>query len=256
MTLADILLIAAAGFTAGAVNAIAGGGTFFTFGALSAIGLPPVTANATSAFAVVPGQIASTMGYLKEIRAGWRRLLPMSLVSGVGGLAGAWLLLRTDNADFKALVPWLLLAATGLFAFSPWIARWTRRLAKRHGDAAQAHRVHPGALALQGGVSIYGGYFGAGMGIMMLAGLALTEGEDFHNLNAAKNLLAVVLQGLAVVLFISSGIIAWPQALVVTLSAIAGGWIGVIVARRLPLEAIRWFVIVTGLLLAGWYLWG
>ena len=254
LPLLDVLLLAAAGFTAGTVNAVAGGGTFFSFGALSWVGLPPIVANATSAISVLPGQMATTFAYLKETKRDRKRLIPLAIVSGIGGLAGAWLLLQTEDAQFRQLVPWLLFAATGLFAFSPLIARWTQKIAQRQGE----HGGKVGALVLviQTLVAGYGGYFGAGMGIMMLASLALTEGDDFHKINAAKSILAIVIQTLAVILFIGGGIIAWEAALVVTVSAVAGGYLGVLVAQRVPVLYLRIFIITTGTLLGLWYLAG
>jgi hypothetical protein len=249
MTYADILLLFGSGLLAGAINALAGGGTIFTFSALVAIGLPPVTANATSAFSVLPGQIASTTAYRREIAAAFRRLLPFSIISAIGGILGGLLLLNTDEGAFRTLVPFLILFATILFMLAPRIASLGEGLAARRKSDA------PGALAtgLQGLVAIYGGYFGAGMGIMMLASLSLTEGRDFHALNAAKNWLACIMQGLAVVVFIVSGAIDYHAVAIVATASILGGWGSVVVGRLVPQRLIRWFVIATGLTLSLWY---
>ncbi|MFZ3584977.1 sulfite exporter TauE/SafE family protein [Loktanella sp. DJP18] len=249
MTYADILLLLGSGFLAGAVNALAGGGTIFTFSALVAIGLPPVTANATSALSVLPGQIASTTAYRREIATAFRRLLPFSIISAIGGILGGLLLLNTDESAFRALVPFLILFATILFMLTPRIASFGEGLAARRKSDA------PGALAtgLQGLVAIYGGYFGAGMGIMMLGSLSLTEGRDFHALNAAKNWLACIMQGLAVVVFIFSGAIDYRAVVIVATASILGGWGSVVVGRLVPQRMIRWFVIFTGLALSCWY---
>lgn len=248
-----LLLLALAGLVAGAVNALAGGGTIFTFSALMAAGLPPVTANATSAVSVLPGQIAAALAYRREIAASARHLLPLLLVSAVGGTAGGLLLLATDPALFRGLVPWLILLATLLFAAAPRIAALGERLAARRA-AAIATGPGPGATTLQGLVAVYGGYFGAGMGIMMLATLSLTEGRDFHRLNAAKNALASVMQGLAVAVFVLSGAVHWPSVAVVAAASVAGGWASVAVGRLVPQGAIRLLVILTGLGLTLWYL--
>jgi len=247
------MLLLGAGFAAGTINALAGGGTIFTFSALIAVGLPPITANATSALSVLPGQIASTLAYRSEIRAVARRLLPFIIASALGGTAGGILLLATDPSVFRVLVPWLIFFATVLFALSPQIAGVGERLAARR---AGGSGPGPCATALQGAVAIYGGYFGAGMGIMMLATLSLTEGRDFHRLNAAKNVLACVMQGLAVIVFIASGAVDWPSVFVVASASIAGGWASVRVGKLIPQQAIRWGVIITGLTLSGWYAWG
>ncbi len=245
----DILLLASAGFLAGAINAVAGGGTFFTFSALLAVGLPPIVANATSAVAVLPGSVASSLAYLAEVKRYARRFLMLSVVSVLGGVLGALLLLQLTNTAFSRLVPYLLLGATLLFAASPL-------LAKRSGQAQASQRSRRGYLlgaGLQFFIAIYGGFFGAGMGIVMLASLALTEGRDFHTLNATKNVLAVSIQTVAIVLFIVSGVVSWPQALVVMVACIFGGYVGVVAARRVPVQVIRGFIVVTGLLLSLYY---
>ncbi|SFH00476.1 hypothetical protein SAMN04488020_105290 [Palleronia marisminoris] len=245
----DIFLLVGAGFIAGAINALAGGGTIFTFSALMAIGLPAVTANATSAVSVLPGQIAAAWAYRREIAAGLLRLLPFTLVSAVGGVAGGLLLLGTDETAFRALVPFLIFFATLLFLVAPHIATLGERMAARRGS----DRPGPLATGLQGLVAVYGGYFGAGMGIMMLASLSLTEGREFHRLNAAKNWLASVMQGLAVLVFIISGAIAWRAVLIVAAASIVGGWSSVVVGRLVPQPLVRGFVIATGLGLSAWY---
>lgn len=249
MTIYDFALLISAGFVAGTINALAGGGTIFTFSALMAVGLPPVTANATSAVSVLPGQIAAAAAYRREIAAALRHLLPYSIVSAIGGVCGGVLLLSTDPSVFRGLVPLLILFATVLFIAAPRIAAFGERLAKRRSSTG------PGAPAvgLQGLVAVYGGYFGAGMGIMMLATLSLTEGRDFHRLNAAKNMLACIMQGLAVVVFIVSGAVDWPAVVIVASASIAGGWASVTVGRLIPQPIIRMMVIATGLALSAWY---
>ncbi len=252
MSPAEAALLVAAGGLAGVVNAIAGGGTFFSFAALTATGLTPLAANATSAVAMLPGQVASTLAYRRELVALGPTLPPLAGVSALGGLAGGFLLLHSGGAAFQVLVPWLLLAATVLFAMSPWIGSWTTR---RRGvmEPGRGSRAGVGALAIQGLVAVYGGYFGAGMGILMLASLALVFGDDYHAGNAAKNVLAVLMQGFAVLLFLSSGIVHWPEAALVAGSGMAGGWFGVKVARFVPPAIIRAAVVLTGLTLTVWF---
>lgn len=248
MTLLDIALLSGAGLVAGAINALAGGGTIFTFSALMAIGLPAITANVTSAVSVLPGQLASTFAYRNEIRTSWPRLLKLILVSAIGGLIGGGLLLVSDEGAFRTFVPWLILLATTLFAFAPKIATLGEQLALRNAKVSQG-----AAIGTQGFVAIYGGYFGAGMGIMMLASLALSEGRDFHKLNAAKNLLACVMQGTAVILFLASGVVRLDAAIVVAIASVIGGWSSVIVGRMISQTLIRWLVIGTGVGLTTWY---
>ncbi|MEC9344670.1 MAG: sulfite exporter TauE/SafE family protein [Pseudomonadota bacterium] len=250
MTLDDLALLIPAGLIAGAINALAGGGTIFSFSALLAVGLPPITANATSAVSVLPGQIAAALAYRHEIAQRLRYLLPYLAVSAAGGIAGGVLLLHTDPAIFRGLVPYLILFATLLFVAGPHVARLGAWLAARR----QAAGPGPVPAGLQGLVAIYGGYFGAGMGIMMLATLSLTEGRDFHRLNAAKNALACAMQGLAVVVFIVSDAVNWTSVAVLALASIGGGWGSVSLGRLIPQRLIRGFVIATGFSLGAWYL--
>ncbi|TIR66652.1 MAG: sulfite exporter TauE/SafE family protein, partial [Mesorhizobium sp.] len=184
MTFFDAVLLFFAGFVSGAVNAVAGGGTFVTFGAMTLVGLPPIVANATSSVTQFPGYITSTLAYLDDIRHFWRQALVLCVISGFGALAGSLILLALSNTSFRALVPWLLIAATALFAAGPWLKP----------AAGPEHQASVGSLAgslAQFLTSVYGGFFGAGMGVMMLATLGLTQAGDYHKLNALKNMLAV-----------------------------------------------------------------
>ena len=246
MSSLEILFLAAAGFAAGAINALAGGGTLFTFSALMFTGLPPVTANTTSAVAVLPGQIAAGLAYLKDIRHYWREWIPLTLLSGIGGLVGGLLLLNGGNDTFHFLVPYLVLMATILFLFSNKIAALGEALARRTQNKTLPYGV-------QGLVGIYGGYFGAGMGIMMLASLPLTEGGEYHRVNAAKSLMATVMQGVAVILFLWVGDIDWAAAGIVAAASITGGYLSIRIGRHLPSHWLRRFVITVGFSLSAWY---
>lgn len=245
VSLLDILLLLLAGFASGAINAVAGGGTFITFGALTLVGLPPITANATSSIAQFPGYVTSTLAYTGELKAIGRTVLPFLLVSIPGGLAGALILLALDNPEFRALVPWLLIGATGLFAAGPKLTAFLK--------TRKFRAPPPVAWAIQFAVAVYGGFFGAGLGIMMLASLGLTEGDDFHRLNAMKTLLSVVIALIAIVVFAGGGVIAWTHALVMILAVGLGGYLGVQAARRFPQSAVRGFVIAVGLVLTVYY---
>lgn len=246
MSSLEILFLAAAGFAAGAINALAGGGTLFTFSALMFTGLPPVTANTTSAVAVLPGQIAAGLAYLKDIRHYWREWIPLTLLSGIGGLVGGLLLLNGGNDTFRFLVPYLVLLATILFLFSNKIAALGEALARRTQNKTLPYGI-------QGLVGIYGGYFGAGMGIMMLASLPLTEGGEYHRVNAAKSLMATVMQGVAVILFLWVGDIDWAAAGIVAAASITGGYLSIRIGRHLPSHWLRRFVITVGFSLSAWY---
>lgn len=237
-------LLFAAGFLSGVVNAIAGGGTFLTFGAMTLVGLPPIVANATSSITQFPGYVTSALAYAREIRADLREAMILGALSLVGGLAGALLLLSLSNPSFRALVPWLLLAATVLFAAGPYL---------KPKALSPEKPISPAGLAGQFVTSIYGGFFGAGMGIMTLAVLGLTKGGDYHRLNALKNFLAVVIAGMAIVVFTGGDVVGWPQAAVMVPAAAIGGYSGVWAARRVPQAAIRALVVGVGLMLTAYY---
>ncbi|PSJ58693.1 sulfite exporter TauE/SafE family protein [Kumtagia ephedrae] len=245
---ADILLLATAGFLSGVVNAIAGGGTFLTFGALSLAGLPPIAANATSSITQFPGYITSTLAYWSDIKRFWRGALLLCAISAAGALAGSLILLSLSNPSFRAMVPWLLIAATALFAAGPWL----KPKPKPGQEAAVGSAL--GSL-VQFLTAVYGGFFGAGMGVMMLATLGLTQSGDYHRLNALKNMLSIVIAAVAIVVFVSGGVVAWPQALVMVPAVALGGYAGVWTAKRVPQTVMRGLVIAVGLFLAGYYFW-
>ncbi len=237
----DILLLLAASFAAGALNAVAGGGSFLSFPALVFVGVPAVIANATNTVALFPGSFASAFSY----RTGLKRLEGISIttmvsVSIFGGIAGAILLLKTPEQIFVSLTPWLLLFATVMFAFG-----------KQLGLALKRHmRFGFGALVVcQAVIAIYGGYFGGGIGILMLAALAVFGMTDINAMNGIKTILAGTLNGVAVVVFVMAGKIFWKQALIMMVAAIAGGYFGAYYAQKLPAKVIRYFVICTGVLM-------
>jgi uncharacterized membrane protein YfcA len=247
MLFANLALLAMSGFLAGMVNAIAGGGTFLTFGALTLVGIPPISANATSSITQFPGYVTSTLAYWSDLRRMWRSALLLGMVSAIGSGVGALVLLALSNPSFRAMVPWLLLAATALFAAGPWLKPKSKAVT---GDGA---RASPFALLLQFLTSIYGGFFGAGMGVMMLATLGLTQSGDYHRLNALKNLFSAIIAAIAIVVFVGGGVVAWPEAIVMIPAVALGGYAGVWTARRVPQAAVRLVVVAVGLLLAGYY---
>lgn len=246
MTILTAILLFAAGFVASAVNAVAGGGTFLTFGAMTLVGVPPISANATSSVTQLPGYITSTLAYWSDIKRFWRGAILLCIVSAIGSVAGAAILLALDNPSFRSLVPWLLIAATALFAAGPWL----KPTPKESGEPAVGGVV--GSLA-QFVTAIYGGFFGAGMGVMMLATLGLTQTGDYHRLNALKNMLATVIALVAIFLFIGGGAVSWPHALAMLPGSALGGYAGVWIAKRVPQTIVRAFVIAVGLGLSAYY---
>jgi uncharacterized membrane protein YfcA len=239
------LLILAAGFGAGFVNAIAGGGTLLTFPALLYSGLPAVTANATSTVAIWPGSVASAWAYRQPLRENRRRVVWFAVPSLLGGLLGAILLLRSGERIFRAIVPYLILMACGLLLANESIGRW---MAAR----AQAHpRKHAAALWLsQFAIAVYGGYFGAGIGILMLAAMAIFLPEDLQAANGIKNFLGGLINAVAAVYFVYIGAAALTTSLKMMGAVIVGGWVGARTAQRLSPRWLRAAVVVFGLCVA------
>lgn len=244
MSIAILVLLFIAGFLSGVVNAIAGGGTFLTFGALTLVGLPPIAANATSSITQFPGYITSTLAYKRELASFWQGAVVLAMLSAIGALGGALFLVSLSNPAFRAMVPWLLLVATAIFAAGPRL---------RPKTVGESHPASPLGLTLQAITSFYGGFFGAGMGIMMLASLGLASGGDYHRLNALKNFLSIVIAAVAIAVFTSAGAVSWQHAAVMVPAVALGGYAGVAVARRVPQALLRWTVVVLGLALAGYY---
>ncbi|HEY7851102.1 MAG TPA: sulfite exporter TauE/SafE family protein [Ktedonobacterales bacterium] len=265
MTLVQAAALFIAAILAGALNSVAGGGSFISFPMLLFTGVPAIAANATNAMAVWPGSMASIPPYRKDLAHERRELVIFSAVSVVGGVLGAVLLLRTPPSLFQGLVPWLLLIATLIFAFGGNVTQWLRgrRKASAKAQAAEATSaasdagVTSGALVVVGVIqfiiALYGGFFGGGMGIMMLAGFALLGMRDIHAMNALKVVLASIINGVAVVAFAIAGAIFWPQALLMVVGAIIGGYGGASLAHRVPPQYVRWFAIAVGLLVSAYF---
>jgi uncharacterized membrane protein YfcA len=247
MTEWQIALIGVAAFFAGAINSVAGGGTFFSFPSLLAVGVPPIAANASNSVALWPASLSGAWAYRKELERYRRYLLPMGIVSLLGGVGGGLLLLSTKDATFSALIPWLLMFATILFAFSGRVSKWL------HGSAISAPSTGAAALAGQAVVSVYGGFFGAGMGILMLASLAMAGHDDVHEINAIKNLLSAVIYSVTVLTFVIAGAISWPHTIIMLATATLGGYCGAAVARKIPALWLRRFIIAVGTMLTAYY---
>lgn len=242
-------LLAAAAFAAGAINAVAGGGTLLTFPALMGIGVPATVANATSTIALLPGSLAGAWGYRRELRTVRRFALLLLPVSLVGGIVGSLLLVGYPDA-FKALVPWLILTAALLFALQPMM---NRLLKKQDASRPVGTTVTAGIMAFQFLVAVYGGYFGAGIGILMLTALGFMHVGDIHHMNAVKTLLASAINLVSVVVFVAENLIWWHYAAAMVVAAILGGYLGASVARKLQPKYVRWIVIVIGFGLAVYY---
>ena len=234
MSIATIVLLFVAGFLSGVVNAIAGGGTFLTFGAMTLAGLPPIAANATSSITQFPGYITSTLAYRREFAGSVEERADPRLWYRRSARSAAHLfLISLSNPAFRAMVPWLLIAATAVFAAGPKL---------RPKQAGESHPATPLGLALQAVTSFYGGFFGAGMGIMMLASLGLASGGDYHRLNALKNFLSIVIAAVAIIVFSTAGAVSWLHAAIMVPAVALGGYAGVAIARRVPQALLRWLV--------------
>jgi uncharacterized protein len=245
MTFPQALLLFAAALLAGGLNSVAGGGSFIAFPTLVFTGVPEIPANATTTVALWPGVGASAGAYRKELAGQRERLLLLAPVSLVGGILGALLLLHTPPVTFRLLIPVLLLLATLLFAFGGRLATALRR--RMGAERAASRLVTTGVVVLQFVIAIYGGFFGGGIGILMLASLALMGMENLHEMNGVKTVLAGAINGVAVITFIVAGAVFWPQVLVMIVGSVGGGYGGASLARRLPTAAVRTSVITVGL---------
>jgi uncharacterized membrane protein YfcA len=248
----NFFILAMAGLTAGVINSVAGGGTLISFPALMLAGVPAIAANATNTVALLPGIASSLVAYRRELAAqrAWAwRFIPVSLL---GGLLGAILLLRTGEAQFRAFVPYLILFAAALFTFQNQVSRWLQIEARtieqsRHGLAA--------AMMFQFCVAVYGGYFGAGIGILMLAALGILGQTRIHEMNALKVLLALLINAIAATYFIANGTIFWMEAAILGAGALAGGYAGPHLARRMGEKPVRIFVSIVGFAIGIYFLW-
>ncbi|MBX3133976.1 MAG: sulfite exporter TauE/SafE family protein [Gemmatimonadaceae bacterium] len=246
-----LLAVAAAAAVGAMMNAVAGGGTLITFPALVALGVPPITANATSTVALWPGTMLSMWGYRRELVGARRWAKAFAIPSFAGGIVGAVLLLQTPERRFAAIVPWLILGATALFiAQRPLMHSLAERGGLRREVAgADGHLLPPSAafLLYQFGVSVYGGYFGAGAGILMLAALGLMGLTNIHQMNGLKNWGGGVMNLVAVLIFAVSGIVNWPIAIAMALGAGAGGIGGSLLAQRVGQDWVRRAIVTIGL---------
>ena len=241
------LIVAGGAFLAGGMNALAGGGTFFSFPALLAAGVPAVTANASNTVALWPASLSSAWVYRRELGKHRNWVIALTLVAAVGGILGGLLLLAISNQAFTRLIPWLLLLATVLFAFSKQISRCVVRFKNRMGIAQIDDRPHSKAgLFFQFLVTVYGGFFGAGQGILTLAALSIQGIDNIQEINALKNWISAVTYTVSALTFIVAGAITWPFTLLMIVTATLGGVAGAHIARYLPPHWLKRLVIGVG----------
>src|SRR5882762_8800899 len=242
MNLPNAIFLFVAGVIGGAMNAVAGGGSFIAFPAMLFTGIAPIPANATNTFSLWVGTAASGGAYRNHLKMPRRILIPLLIMSLLGGMAGALLLIKTPVRTFLQLIPWLMLAATLLFTFGKHL---TGRLSAQISHEA-SNRAVLGASIFELLVAVYGGYFGGGIGIMNLAMLAAMGMTDIHAMNKLKVILGGIINGVAVVTFIVARAILWPQGIVMTAGALLGGYSSAFYAQKLPQAWIRAFVILVG----------
>lgn len=251
LNIETIIFLLVAGALGGALNSVAGGGSFIAFPALLFTGVPPIPANATNTIALWSGAAASGGAYRSRLDVPRRVMAPLLVASLTGGLIGAYLLLKTPAHTFMRVLPWLTLGATLLFAFGKKLARG--------GWSVVEHETSSGALTgatlFQFCVGVYGGYFGGGMGIVMLAMLAALGMTDIHAMNALKSVMGSVINGVAVITFIIARAVYWRHGSVMIVGAIAGGYLGAHYAMKLPQVWIRWFVVATGTGMTVYFFW-
>jgi uncharacterized membrane protein YfcA len=250
--IADIVILFAAAFAAGVINSIAGGGTLITFPVLIWLGLDAKVANATSTVALWPGLFGGLFGYRRELENSSKILFRLGLTSIVGGALGAWLLIWTPSPIFARLVPFLILFATILFMSQGAI---NRRLNLKSIDAALRPGWWLGAMVFQFFSAIYGGYFGAGNGILMLAAMGLLGMHDLHRANGIKNFLGICINSIAVLSFSLTSLVVWPNALLMAGGALLGGYVGASMAVRIGQVVVRRAIVVIGFVITFVMLW-
>ncbi len=251
MPITQLALVVLAALVGGIMNSIAGGGTLLTFPALIALGVPPINANATSTVALWPGALGSMWGYRGELTGARRWAIGLAPPSLLGGAVGALLLMWTPADRFAALVPWLVLGATLLFSVQRPVMNWfaRRQVRRPESDAVRTGRWPPAPILIwQFFVAIYGGYFGAGVGILMLAALGFMGLSNIHRMNGLKNWGGLCMNGVAAAMFAFSSLVSWPVALAMAAGAVSGGYLGSRAAQRVPQQFVRHAVVAIGLI--------
>jgi len=243
----DFLIVGCAAVAAGAINALAGGGTLITFPILLALGVPPITANVTNTVALCPGFMGGILAQLKDLTGQRRRFWTFLGVSALGGIVGSLLLLYTGEKAFQSLVPYLLLVASGLIAVQGFVKVWLLRRSIR---VEIKHKSEMWAVLLVGLAAIYGGYFGVAMSVLVLSLLGCLINDTLTRLNAIKQTVAFGANGAAAVLFVFSGKVMWLIALVMAAGALIGGTLGGHLAARIKPDTLRWTVVAIGIVLS------
>jgi len=247
-------LVLGAGVLAGTVNTIVGAGTLLTFPLLVALGIPPLTANVSNTVGLVPGSVTGAWGYRRELAGTWPTVARMAVLSAVGGVIGGLLLLAAPAATFTAVVPWLLVLAAGLAAAQPRVAAWVRRRATADPTGAGAGptdaTTRPLTLGLAVGIAItgvYGGYFGAAQGVLLISLLGIGWTTHLHRANGAKNVLAGTANLVSAAVFVVGGAVDWRVAGLIAVGSAVGGVLGARIGRRIPAPALRALVVVVAL---------
>jgi len=248
---AELLFLFAAGFFGGVLNSIAGGGSFITFPALLFVGVPPISANATNTFASCSGYLSGAYAFRSDLAAHKAELPGFLIISLIGGITGAWLLLQTPETLFRQAIPWLLLFATLLFIFGGRLNNLLKQLGSMHRHASSIGKFLLMLLLL--GVSVYGGFFNAGLGIIILSYLALAGYSNINAMNGLKLLVSAAVSLIAIMLFVYHGAIAWYEGTFVLLGTLAGGYVAAHLSRRLPQEYVRAFVIAASVGITSWF---
>jgi uncharacterized membrane protein YfcA len=257
VTLLDHLLLVLAAAAGGVLNSVAGGGSFLTFPSLLIVGIPAVAANATSAVALWPGSLAGAIAYRDELAESHRLLLRLAAASVAGGISGAVLLLRTSNSTFLHVLPYLLLAAALVFTFGARVTNRLRNPSTALGPVGvpATPTINVGIVLVQYLIALYGGYFGGGMGIVMLAAFSALGMTNIHAMNALKTTLATLINLVAIVAFIAAGAIAWRPGIIMVTAATLGGYFGARAARRVPATLVKRFVLCVAWTMTAYFFW-
>lgn len=242
VVLLEIIFLFGAGFLGGILNSIAGGGSFITFPALLFVGVNPISANATNTFASCAGYLSGAYAFRADLNAHKKELPKVVFIGLAGGILGAWLLLQTPASLFRTAIPWLLLFATILFIFGGKLNNALKRFASHHRHAPSFGRFLLSLMLLA--ISIYGGFFNAGLGIISLSYLALAGYTNINAMNGIKLLISSTVSLIAIVLFISDGVIAWNKGIIVLIGTLVGGYVAAHVSKKLPQHYVRAFVIL------------
>jgi uncharacterized membrane protein YfcA len=247
----EIVFLFLAGVFGGVLNSIAGGGSFITFPALIFVGIPPIVASATNTFASCAGYMSGTYAFRKELAQHKDELLLIIIISLIGGVFGAWLLLQTPEAVFRDAIPWLLLFATILFIFGGQLNTSLKNMASNHQHASAIAAILLSVLLL--GVSAYGGFFNAGLGIIVLSYLALAGHTNINTMNGLKLLISSTISVIAIALFIYNDVIVWYQGTIVLFGTLSGGYVAADLSRKLPQKYVRRFVIFASLVTTAYF---